>query len=217
MTEKHPLYKRAVSLGVIKAGAQMGGVTELAKKVASIDPDFAAQYLKPEPQEQRPQTKRRGRPPKPGKKDGRQPYQARRQPLPDQGADPKKGKRWVRIFDADVDRILNSQAPERFQLAFAVWYALVREASYRRSLTFEASDGFLSKRIPGMRSRMTIRKGTLLLQSLGLLTSEAKTIAGTKQKEPLVRTLHPSGDMGFQAAEGAGEEPAEEPGEVSFA
>ena len=182
------------------------------------------------PQEDKPRNppKRRGRPPKgSGKRlerTGRERCAAPRPGRPqnpaegDASAAPAKGKRWVRVFDADADRIANSQAPELYCQALAVWYALIREASYRRSLTFEASDSYLSKRLPGMRSRMTVRKATRLLQALGMLTSESRAVPGTKNREPLLRTLHPAAPMpgiGGAEADPDGHGP-QEAGELSF-
>lgn len=204
--QQEALRKRAVELGVLSWSAPLGDVAELAKRVAIIDPAAAAPFLSDGPTAPaNSQAARRGRPssrrdsPKTAKRS--RPEAKRRgvnKGLPDAGGGPHpagKGKRWTRIFNADADKIMNSQAPELFAIAFAVWYALVREASYRRSMTFEASDSYLSKRLPGMRSRNTVRRATGLLHSLGMLESASRTIPGTKNREPLLRTLHPAGDM----------------------
>ncbi len=118
-------------------------------------------------------------------------------PDPAGAAPAEKGKRWTRVFDADADRIRNCQAPDQYPVTLALWYELVREAGYKRSCTFEASDAYLSRRIPGMRSRNTIRNAAAILQSLGMLTSESRVVPGTKNREPLVRTIHPASPMPF--------------------
>jgi len=207
------LMRTAERLGVIRHGQTVTDVVDLARRCDAVAPGLItlSPYL---PGEAAGPEKRRAT------KRDRQPGGDRtRTAAPDPDTPTVKGKRWVRVFNADADKIMNSQAPELFAIAFAVWYALVREASYRRSLTFDASDAYLSKRLPGMRSRMTIRKATELLQSLGMLESVSRTIPGTKNREPLLRTLHPAGDMsgadGAATAQACGAVQNEEP-EPSF-
>lgn len=136
-------------------------------------------------------------------------------PMTPQGRAPTSGKHWTRLYDADVNRILNSQAPQEFPKALAVWWRLCQLAERRRSLTVEASDGYLARSIPGMSSRHTVRKATLLLRAVGLLTSESMTNPATKAREPFLRTLHPAGPLAgvvpTRAKNDAGEPDGEDP------
>lgn len=105
----------------------------------------------------------------------------------------KKGVHWFPVSVPDLRKIKNSQAPEAYPIALAVWCALLEVASRKCSLAFEASDSFLVNCIPGAKSRNTIRKATGILEALGMLKSETGKIPGTKQLLPLTRTIYPSG------------------------
>lgn len=107
----------------------------------------------------------------------------------DAGGD-RRGGHWVPIADCDSDRIANSQTPETYALCLAVWYCLLREASYKRSLIVVLSDSLLCKRTG--KTKNTVRKATRILEGLWLLKSTADVVPGTRERESLVREIRPS-------------------------
>lgn len=97
---------------------------------------------------------------------------------------------WTPGADLDADLISNSQTCRDFSIAWAAWYVLTREASYRRSLVFILTADLLAKRM--VTSPTTALKACRVLEGLGLLTSNTHRIAGTKFKTACERTIHPA-------------------------
>lgn len=107
--------------------------------------------------------------------------------LPDAPMQSHRAGHWWPSYDADMDRIAQSQTPKMLPMCWAAWSILQREASYRRSFTFDLSDELLAKRLGC--SRNTARSATAVLHSLGMLKSETAVIPGTKALAPLTRTI----------------------------
>lgn len=101
-----------------------------------------------------------------------------------------RGGHWTPVADADADLIANSQTPQDFTLALGCWYVLLREASYRRALTFVLGNGLLAKRI-GASIKTTV-KACRILSALGLLKSTAHRFPGSKLNYPCERTIYPA-------------------------
>ncbi len=87
-----------------------------------------------------------------------------------------KGGHFTPPADYDVDRISNCQTCGDYAICLCVWYTLVREASYKRSLTFLMSDDILAKRT--CMNKKTADKAAKILESLGLLKSRKRSAGG---------------------------------------
>lgn len=100
----------------------------------------------------------------------------------------------------DDAKMYYSQNPEMYALAYVVWGHLLKIASFKRSLEFEASDSYIAT-ATGL-SRNAVRTRMKFLEGLGMVKSVSAMNPLTQQREPFIRTIYPAGVLGNRKAKG---------------
>jgi hypothetical protein len=100
-----------------------------------------------------------------------------------------KGKGWTALADADTD-ILRNQFPADFASVLTLWIILVREARFKKSLSFAMKNEILADRAKmGIR---TVKRKKKLLMETGLASCASAFVPAAGTKEATIWTLSPS-------------------------